>query len=543
MRYALAVLLFVATTGFRHGANHHLGDDSFVAAFGREPGDADSEAVRMHTHLTYVRELLAKRDATRPALAARRTQMLGYLSDYIAKGTTPTNDYVPYRNPVFIDRNGNVCAVGYLIERSVGREVAETIAAAHRLDYLEDIAAAMPEVAAWIDGSGFTLDELASIQPGYSGPDVMHMGGWLAKGKTSTWQEEMGATMPADGEYVAEGHGVKVAGTLAKQQMTGTWTVKVDGKLRGQGTFVRGEGVWTSLRADGTTLATGPFVKSRPHGRWKFYHPSGRIAAKGRMDTGWRDGSWSFFYDTPGSPKISIGSFAEGEALGTWKHYDMQGVLVATTRGRAWKGLALDIEPGRSGVRRAIHQGFPAENYRMDGLFAGNDKLYVNQDGEMYDGVTAQALVKTETGSWIRRACAWPEKRKAAARSGDVWKLHEMLRRDPDDDCNGRAVKVSKARAKRIEKLLAARMDAHAPIPAFDIDPQPPVVTTDEADDTTSTDPTDAPELHVDGLPDDLATYLTDSMTWYVEFPHVDGSFRAVYATLPGYREPPAPEE
>jgi hypothetical protein len=179
----------------------------------------------------------------------------------------------------------------------------------------------------------------------------------------------------------------------------------------------------------------------------------------------------------------------------------------------------------------------------MDGLFAGNDKLYVNQDGEMYDGVTAQALVKTETGSWIRRACAWPEKRKAAARSGDVWKLHEMLRRDPDDDCNGRAVKVSKARAKRIEKLLAARMDAHAPIPAFDIDPQPPVVTTEEADDTTSTDPTDAPELHVDGLPDDFATYLTDSMTWYVEFPHVDGSFRAVYATLPGYREPPAPEE
>ena len=43
-------------------------------------------------------------------LAPRRTQMLGYLGDYIAKGTTPTNDYLPYRNPVFIDRSGNVLA-------------------------------------------------------------------------------------------------------------------------------------------------------------------------------------------------------------------------------------------------------------------------------------------------------------------------------------------------------------------------------------------------------------------------------------------------
>lgn len=539
MRYALAVLLFVVTTGFRHGANHHLGDDSFVAAFGREPTSADSEAVRMHTHLTYVRELLVKREATRPELAARRTQMLGYLADYIAKGMTPTNDYVPYRNPVFIDREGNVCAVGYLIERSAGRDIAERIAATHRLDYLEEIAAAMPEVAAWIDGSGFTLEELASIQPGYSGPDVMHMGGWLAKGKEADWQEEMGATMPTDGDYVAEGGGVKITGALAKQQMTGTWTVKVDGKLRGQGTFVRGEGSWTSLRVDGTTLAAGRFVKSKPHGRWKFYHPSGRIAAKGRMNNGWRDGSWSFFYDAPGSPKLSVGSFASGEALGTWKHYDMQGALVATTRGRAWKGLALDIEPGNSGVRRSIHQGIPAASSRMDGLFAGSDKLYINESGEIYDG-GGHALAKTETGTWMRRSCSWPAKRKAAAKSGDVWSLHELLLRDRDDPCNGRPVKVSKARAKRIEKLLAARMDAHAPIPAFDIDPQPPVLSTDEADDT---EPSNEESDTMQGRPDDLATYLADSMTWYVEFPHVDGSFRAVYATLPGYREPPPPEE
>ena len=84
----------------------------------------------------------------------------------------------------------------------------------------------------------------------------------------------------------------------------------------------------------------------------------------------------------------------------------------------------------------------------------------------------------------------------------------------------------------RIEKLLAARMDTHAPAPVFDIDPQ------------AKGEPDVAePEGTMQGAPDDLATYLTDSMTWYIEFPHVDRSFRAVYATLPGYREPPLPEE
>src|SRR5690349_4620556 len=152
MRHAFAMLVvLVVASGsaaatpavLRPGANHHLGDDSFVAQFGREPTTDDPEPLRMHVHLTYVRALLGSHEPTRPALAARRAELLGYLDDYIAKGTTPQNTYVPYRNPVFIDRDGTICAVGYLIERSVGREVAEHIAATHRLDYLEDIAAAM----------------------------------------------------------------------------------------------------------------------------------------------------------------------------------------------------------------------------------------------------------------------------------------------------------------------------------------------------------------------------------------------------------------
>ncbi|HEX8112366.1 MAG TPA: hypothetical protein VF516_31765 [Kofleriaceae bacterium] len=129
---------------FRPGANHHLGDDSFVARFGRLPTVADDEHVRMKVHLEFVRAWLAARPATRPELAARRAELLGYLDDYIANGVTPRNTHLPWRSAVFIDDAGAICAVGYLIERSVGRALPERIAgdlarvlAAYTIGYLE----------------------------------------------------------------------------------------------------------------------------------------------------------------------------------------------------------------------------------------------------------------------------------------------------------------------------------------------------------------------------------------------------------------------
>ena len=54
-----------ALPALRDGANHRLGDDSFVARFGRSPGPGDSEALRMATHLEYVHAWLSARPATR----------------------------------------------------------------------------------------------------------------------------------------------------------------------------------------------------------------------------------------------------------------------------------------------------------------------------------------------------------------------------------------------------------------------------------------------------------------------------------------------
>src|SRR5262245_15907273 len=172
----------------------------------------------MRAHLTTIREALAARPATRLDLAERRRALLGYLGEYIAKGITPRNTRLPWRSPVFIDDDGAICAVGYLIERSVGRSLAERIAAAHPFDFLEEIAAAMPAVRAWIDSSGFTLEELASIQPGYEGPLVER---W------TTW--DLQAKRPRDGAYQDMVQGVTTRGTFANGQMEGAWT-RVDGK-------------------------------------------------------------------------------------------------------------------------------------------------------------------------------------------------------------------------------------------------------------------------------------------------------------------------
>ncbi len=148
-------------TRFRPGANHHLGDDSFLAKHERTPGEGDTEKARMKVHLEHIRSLLASRAATKPELAGRRAEILGYLDDYIARGITPTNAHLPWRAPVFIDDGGAICAVGYLIERSVGRALPERIAKQHRYEFLEDIVAAMPDHG---------LYDLPQLQRSIAGP-------------------------------------------------------------------------------------------------------------------------------------------------------------------------------------------------------------------------------------------------------------------------------------------------------------------------------------------------------------------------------------
>lgn len=95
----------------------------------------------------------------------KRFQLLDELKHYADEGVFPINNYLPYQNPVFIDRIGTHCAVGYLMMRSGNDDLARRIDANEKFAYIHEIKT--PGVAAWATEHGFTTDELAWIQPGY----------------------------------------------------------------------------------------------------------------------------------------------------------------------------------------------------------------------------------------------------------------------------------------------------------------------------------------------------------------------------------------
>ena len=148
--------------------NAVLGDVSFVQKFGKAPTEATNERLRIQTHLEYVENLLRKADVAHLStrLRERRSALLDKLHDYRLAGEFPTNlDFPQERRPCFIDAAGNICAVGYLIEQTAGRALAERITEAHKYDFLADMQ--MPELTAWVEASGLTARECAMVQPQY----------------------------------------------------------------------------------------------------------------------------------------------------------------------------------------------------------------------------------------------------------------------------------------------------------------------------------------------------------------------------------------
>ncbi|MFO0746677.1 MAG: hypothetical protein U1F43_13550 [Myxococcota bacterium] len=492
--------------GFVEGANHHVGDESFVERFGRAPDASDAEALRMHTHLAWIRAELGRRPATKPELAARRATILGYLDEYIAKGKTPLNVDLAWRNPVFIDALGQICAVGYLIERDAGRGLAEAIAAAHRFDYIDDIAREMPAVAAWIEGSGLTLEEIASIQPGYDHPQI------------DNW--ELRPTTP-------------------------------DG-----GGIVKGEGHWQSRYGNGVLLAEGDFHRGHPSGRWRFFHPSGNLAAEGSFQRGVRVGAWRFYDDSAAHTLVSAGSFEGGGYAGRWKHYDRDGKAVAETYDVAAGPRSGDALPEQA--RQAHRAGDRLSRSVARAGLGAPAAVRVGPRGALvsfYD-TRGRALAKADDGRWVRTTCREERAFRRALTRGSIDDLH-----GGDASQCATTEPVPAGTAAALDRLVAARAAPQPLAPAYldrlfaeteraiarmrGEEPEPETVAAAEpaADATTATDaqPADAAADKPAGLFDLLA----DGMTWYVELGHVDRLFELVFATLPdrvlddGFPDPP----
>jgi hypothetical protein len=555
-RFLALPLVLAASTSFalprpnshvRAGANHHLGDDSFVARYGHPVDAAARERDRMHLHLQYARDWLAARPATRPALAARRAAILAHLDAYIAKDTTPKNAHVPWRTPVFIDDEGTICAVGYLIQQTTTPALPAKIAREHRYDFIEDIAAAMPEVAAWVADSGFTLDEIAHIQPAYSEPEV------------DTWRTwDLAKHRPADGPYAKLG----ARGEFRGGHMEGPWVVVDDhDHVVGRGTMHHGRGTWTSLDDDGAIFGQGPYVDNVAEGRWRLYHPSGNLAAEGAFRGGQRAGRWRFYYDTPAMTPIAIGRFAaDGEVAGTWRHFDADGALVATTwtetpaqwHDTDWgvdggEGFMLEVAARPGEVHHASHRGtVHSEPLSLDTYALAGERIYVEHAYQldlMFDP-DGYRLTHGDDGRWREADCGWNAKRRAYAHRGDLVPLHGALYTDarrrvhPTDQGVGGSggedhgptcgpeVVIDPARGARLDALLAARDQVRALTPQF----VRSAVLREELPEAELSD-SDRAEL---ARASDLTRVLAENMGMYLEWPHIDRRFVELFRRMAG---------
>jgi hypothetical protein len=172
MRTILLLVLSLCVAGAwaqpSQEVNAVLHDDSYLAAFGTYPDPGTDEQLRIETHLSYVEQLLRKRSVDHLSAAQRnnRSAILDVLQQYREAGVFPVNrDYPGERRPCFIDADGNICAVGYLIEQTKGRALAEQINEKHQYDYLLNMNEEV--IAQWADEYGLTLEECAMIQPAY----------------------------------------------------------------------------------------------------------------------------------------------------------------------------------------------------------------------------------------------------------------------------------------------------------------------------------------------------------------------------------------
>lgn len=148
--------------------NAVLGDQSFIEKYGFAPDSDTDNNLRIRTHLEFVEAKLRKVNTENLSPTARRNraELLDRLHDYWTANKFPSPS-IQYegRKPCFIDSEGTICAVGYLIEMASGRPVAEHINSKHQYEYLLEMND--PLIDNWASEHGFSLDELAQIQPGY----------------------------------------------------------------------------------------------------------------------------------------------------------------------------------------------------------------------------------------------------------------------------------------------------------------------------------------------------------------------------------------
>jgi hypothetical protein len=158
---ALFLILISSCVIAQNTINPIIGDTSWYINYGNWPFEGDSEYQRISTHLSFVlNQLRNEKNDDRS-----RRESLDLLEDYIQRGKFPVNMKHNERKPCFIDVNGTICAVGYLVEQTAGLKVAKKINRRFKYNYISEMKS--DDLVEWQGESGLSMKELAMIQPAY----------------------------------------------------------------------------------------------------------------------------------------------------------------------------------------------------------------------------------------------------------------------------------------------------------------------------------------------------------------------------------------
>lgn len=258
----------------------------------------------IQAHLFAVESILRDADvsALSPELKRARAKHLNVLHEYILRGEFPQNKWRQGRIPVFIDDAGVHCAVGFLIQQSGHDQLAQHIA--NHNNYIRVYDIADPEMLVWQKKSGFTVHELALIQPTYD----------YEKHRREQVTVEVNpvcgiAYFPPIEEYDAQGRIIsqknvpRYLGECKDGVLHGRWIQYACAyNPKGfvvEGQFIEGKksGMWKHYTQRGCVIDFNPEIiehwsNGELHGLYTQYDETGRVIVEGTYNYGKKIGVW-----------------------------------------------------------------------------------------------------------------------------------------------------------------------------------------------------------------------------------------------------------
>lgn len=247
------MLCFCSALAASEPVNRVAGDQSWFELRDVSVEDA-SEVERISVHLEWVEAKLRSQSTHTldPDVAAKRLALLNVLRDYWLAGEFPrhTSTVEEGRAPRWVDDLGIHCAVAHLVAASGRPDLVAAIQRRHQYDYVPDMDS--QELLQWAKIHGFTVEELALIQPTYDDGGVEVPTKFEEEDARRRAKEEAKVPRPLTREplerllttYVHRDHARACFG-----KETGTWKFEA--------TISVGPNVVPVVRVDVTKIATG----------------------------------------------------------------------------------------------------------------------------------------------------------------------------------------------------------------------------------------------------------------------------------------------